>query len=176
VWLRAIGAPDTAPPVVVLNDTGKKAADVPASDRVNRGEQVLAVDLLFTGDASPAKGETSDYTQMFAATGDRPLGLEAGQLVAIARWLVTAAGGKRVRLETSGIRNQLVAQVAAAIEPEIFSALVVTDGMKSLRHLLDAPVEYEAAPDLFCLDLYKQFDLDALTALAAPVRVTMKGF
>ena len=35
-----------------------------------------------------------------------------------------------------------------------------------LAKLLDAPVTYEAAPDLFCLDLYKEFDLDRLAALA----------
>ena len=176
VWLRAVNAPDSAPPAILLNDSGKKASDVLASNYVNRGEQVLAVDLLFTGDAVPAKGETSDYTQMLAATGDRPLGLEAAQLVAIANWLRTAAGSKHVRLETSGIRNQLIAQVAAAIEPDVFSELVETDGMKSLRHLLDTPVEYQAAPDLFCLDLYKQFDLDDLTALAPSVQVVRKGF
>jgi len=32
------------------------------------------------------------------------------------------------------------------------------------------------APELFCLDLYKQFDLDRLTALAAPAKVTVEKF
>jgi hypothetical protein len=166
VWLHAIAAPEKSPVSIVLNDNGKKASDVAASDRVNRGEQVLAVDLLFTGDAAGPKGETSDYAQMLAATGDRPLGMEAAQLIAIARWI-----GGHPRLEASGIRSQMAAQVAAALEPELFSQLVVTGGMKSLRHLYDAPIEYEAAPDLFRLDLYKQFDVDSLAALAAPVHV-----
>ncbi len=42
------------------------------------------------------------------------------------------------------------------------------DGMKSLGHVLDTPVEYLDAPDLFCLDLYAEFDLDGLASLAAP--------
>jgi hypothetical protein len=165
-WLHAISAPEKSPITIVLNDNGKKASEVAASDRVNRGEQVLAADLLFTGDAAGPKGETSDYAQMLAATGDRPLGIEAAQLIAIARWI-----GGHPRLEAAGIRNQMAAQVAAALEPELFSELVVTGGMKSLRHLYDAPIEYEAAPDLFCLDLYKQFDVDTLAALAAPAHV-----
>lgn len=173
VWLGAIGAPDSAPVTIVLNDQGKKAADREVSDRVNRGEQTLAVDLLFTGDAAPAKGETSDYAQMLAATGDRPLAMEAAQLIAIARWLKDAGAAKSVRIASAGIRNQLIAQVAAALEPEMFAEIVVRDGMKSLRHLLDAPVEYEAAPDLFCLDLYKQFDVDGLAGLAGPTSVRM---
>jgi hypothetical protein len=38
--------------------------------------------------------------------------------------------------------------------------------MRSLASLLDAPVSYESAPDLFCLDLYKEFDVNTLVALA----------
>jgi len=45
--------------------------------------------------------------------------------------------------------------------------------MESLRFLLDAPVPYRSAPDLFCLDLYKYFDIDRLTAVAAPVQITL---
>jgi hypothetical protein len=92
---------------------------------------------------------------MIATTGERPLGIEAAQLIALADWLHAA----QVRLETRGIRSQVIARVAAALKPGLFREIVTRDGMKSLRHLLDAPVEYQAAPDLFCLDLYKQFDL-----------------
>jgi hypothetical protein len=43
--------------------------------------------------------------------------------------------------------------------------------MQSLDYLLQKPVEYEAAPDLFCLDLLSETNLDRLKALSAPVRV-----
>jgi hypothetical protein len=76
-----------------------------------------------------------------------------------------------VRIETSGIRNQVVALVAAALEPSMFSEVVVREGMPTLRYLLDHPVTFQKAPDLFCLDLYKFTDLDRLAALAAPVVV-----
>ena len=45
--------------------------------------------------------------------------------------------------------------------------------MHSLSHLLDAPVAYRDAPDLFCLDLYKDFDLDRLEPLAEPTQVNL---
>jgi hypothetical protein len=65
----------------------------------------------------------------------------------------------------------VAALVAAALEPEAFSALAVHDGIPSLQHVLDAPVMHTDAPELFCLDLYRRFDLDSLEALAAiPVR------
>jgi hypothetical protein len=46
----------------------------------------------------------------------------------------------------------------------------VRDGVASLRHLLDAPIEYRTAPELFCLDLYREFDLDQLAALGTGTR------
>ena len=42
VWLKAIESPANAPATLVLNDKGRKAAGEAVSDRVNRGEQVLA--------------------------------------------------------------------------------------------------------------------------------------
>ena len=65
--------------------------------------------------------------------------------------------------------------VAAALEPEAFSDLDINNGMKSLTYLLDKPVPLRAAPELFCLDLYKDFDIDSLSALASPVKITQTG-
>jgi hypothetical protein len=70
----------------------------------------------------------------------------------------------------------VAALVASALEPNLFSSVVVHEGMPSLGYLLEAPVNYWEAPELFCLDLYKQFDLDRLTALAAPTAVTVERY
>lgn len=170
VWARPIGVPDNAPATIVIHDQGKKAAAEEVSDRVNRGEHVLAVDLVFTGDAW-SKIRSAGYQQILHGIGDRPLGLEAAQLLTIARWICGETGNSKVRLESRGIRNQVAALVAPALEPERFSELVVREGMPSFAYLLEKPVEFHLAPELFCLDLYKHFDLDRLTALAAPARV-----
>ncbi len=176
VWLKAIESPDNAPGTVVLNDKGKKAAGVEVSDRVNRGEQVLAVDLLFTGDAWKDTAPYS-YAQVLDATGDRTIGIEAAQLIGIVRWFqATGARAPKVRLETSGIRNQVVALIASALEPELFSEVVVHEGMPGLSYLLEAPITFQEAPDLFCLDLYKEFDLDRLTAMAGPTEITVERY
>jgi dienelactone hydrolase len=166
VLVKAISAPDRAPVTIVLNDQGRKAAADVVSDRVNRGEQVLALDLLFRGDVSPEKPGAPEYTQLLAAFGDRPLGMQAAQVTAIARWLSGRAGAGRVRIESTGPRSQITALTAAALDPALFPDVQIRDGMTSLGRLLDAPVTYEAAPDLFCLDLYKEFDVDRLAGLA----------
>jgi hypothetical protein len=173
VWLKAIETPDPTPATIVLNDKGKKASGVEVADRVNRGEQVLALDLLFTGDAYKDP-EPAEYIQIFHGLGERPLGLQAAQLIEIARWLQRTNGGQKVRLEVMGIRNQVTALVASALEPNLFSILVIHEGMPSLGYLLEAPVRFEEAPELFCLDLYKEFDLDRMTAVAAPTPVTLE--
>jgi dienelactone hydrolase len=169
VWLKAIASPDNAPVTLILHDQGKKAAGVEVSDRVNRGEQVLATDLLFTGDAW-AKLDSADYQQILHGIGDRPIGMEAAQLIEAAHWIKERTGVSQLRLESTGIRNQVVALIAAALQPELFSEVVVREGMGSLAYLLEKPVEFSQAADLFCLDLYKEFDLDRLESVALPTR------
>jgi dienelactone hydrolase len=175
VWLRGIVTPAKTPVTIVLNDKGKKGAGVEVSDRVNQDEQVLALDLMFMGDAWKDT-EPYIYAQILGAVGDRPLGMEAAQLTEIAHWMRSLTGVPKVRVECAGIRSQVVTLVAAALEPDLFSQVVVHEGMPSLGFLLQAPVTFEEAPELFCLDLYKDFDLDCLAAMAAPTQVTVEKY
>lgn len=171
IWLRSIlQSSDSAPVTIVLHDNGRSAGADLVQQRFNRGEQVLALDLMFSGSAWKGK-DTFELAQMLGGLGERPLGLQAAQLISIARWAVQKSGTAKARLEVSGIRNQAAALVAAALEPNLFSEITVRDGMRSFSYLLDKPVPYGQAPELFCLDLYKEFDIDRLEALAAPATV-----
>ena len=176
VWLKAIAAPANAPATLVLNDKGRKAAGEAVSDRVNRGEQVLALDVVFNGETVPQSPDPTDYELILASMGDRPLGLEVGQLIGAAKWLAQISGQVHLRLEAAEMRSQVVALVAAALEPKLFSEVAITGGMHSLGFLLDAEVPFRSAPELFCLDLYKDFDLDHFRAMAAPTKVREEGF
>jgi dienelactone hydrolase len=176
VWLRSIlQSSDMAPVTIVLDDNGREAAAEVVSDRVNRGEQVLALDLMFTG-TSWKDTRPYEFAQILHGLGDRPLGMEAAQLSRITRWAKERAGVSSVRLETGGIRTQVAALVAAALDPALFSVMVVRNGMHSLSYVLELPVRFEQAPELFCLDLYKDFDIDRLEALAAPAKVSVTKY
>jgi hypothetical protein len=153
----------------VLNDDGKEAATGVVADRLARGEQVLALDVIFSGKSW--KDQAFEFAQMLDVVGDRTIGLEAAQLIGVARWAEKRSGAAKVRIETVGIRTQVIALVAAALEPELFAEIVTRQGMHSLSYVFDLPVEFEQAPELFCLDLYKEFDVDSLEALAAPAQV-----
>jgi dienelactone hydrolase len=170
IWLKPIGAPDNAPATIILDDKGKAASAEGIATRLNRGEQVLAVDLAFTGEAW--KGDTvPDLQQLVNAIGQRPIGIETSELIEISRFLKNRAHEAKIRVESNGIRTQVVALLASALEPAMFSEVISRGGMQSLDYLLQKPVEYEAAPDLFCLDLLSETNLDRLKALSAPVRV-----
>ena len=176
VWLRSIQqSSDSAPVTLVLSDKGKETASEVVSDRVNRGESVLALDLLFVG--TSWKGvDPYEFAQIVDGVGERPLGIQAAELIRIGRWAREGAGVAKLRLEATGIRSQAAALVAASIEPGLFSEIVVRDGMRSFSYVLDAPVAFDQAPELFCLDLYKDFDIDRLVAMAAPVKVSVASY
>lgn len=171
VWLRTNGCPDSAPVTIILNDQGKQETATDVSMRINQGEQVLAVDLPFIGDAW--KGIHADqYEQIICGLGERPLGMVAAQLAELARWSSSRTDAARVRVECHGLRTQTIALVAAALEPGLFSEIVVREGIPSLTYVLEKPVSFSEAPELFCLDLLKYFDLDRLGVMAdIPVRI-----
>ena len=204
IWLRSIASPADAPATIILHDRGYAAAASQVADLLNQGGQVLALDLIFTGNAAPegplrpegsrandpalnqlleesknksmaswmvSRPPSALYGQLLAPLGERPLGIRAAQLVAAARWLEETAGARRIRLESSGIRSQVVALIAAALKPGLFSRVRIHQGMDSLSHLYAVPVTYQQAPGLFCRDLYKEFDLDQLKVMTQPTEI-----
>jgi len=81
----------------------------------------------------------------------------------------------RCRSSPNGFRAQAVALVAAAMAPELYSSVEVRHGIGSFGELFAHPPEYQGAPELMCLDLYGEFDVNLLSLMAAPVRVNLSG-
>jgi dienelactone hydrolase len=176
IWFRQDASPASEPVTIVLNDEGYQAAGQQVFDSLSSGHDVLALDLLFTGATRPDVPDSSDWEVLVDSSGDRSLGLETAQLLSVAQWLRAERGAREVHVQTKGIRSQVIAQVAAALDPKAFTTLTTQNGMPSLAYLLDKPVPLRAAPDLFCLDLYKDFDIDSLSVLASPLTITQSSF
>ncbi|MCX6924245.1 MAG: hypothetical protein NT154_13690, partial [Verrucomicrobia bacterium] len=174
VLMRLRGCPDNAPVTLVLNDQGKKESGAAVAARVSKGDQVLALDLAFFGNAW-RDVPVPEYAQIIYGLGERPLGIMVGQLLEITRWMRNRAGGAQVRMESTGLRHQVAVLAAAALEPSLFSAITIRDGKKSLACLLETPVQFSQAPELFCLDFYKYFNLDRLQALIEGIRVESRN-
>jgi hypothetical protein len=173
IWVASRATDDDAPRTIILNDKGYRDSAQDVVERVNRGEQVLAFEPIFFGSTSPDEIEPAYWEMLVASRGDRAIGLEVGQLIATAKFFRMPAAPCKIRLVTDGIRSQVVALAAAALEPDLFSEIESRNAMSSLSYLLNAPVPYRTAPDLFCLDLYKFFDIDRFTILAFPVKATI---
>ncbi len=131
ISLQESNSPPNSPAVVVLNDEGFEGAAKTVSEHVDRGERVLALNLLFSGSEAPGFPDTVDWAMLADASGARPLGLEVAQLIAVARWYRTGDSTTRMEVETNGIRSQVVAAAAAALEPELFSTITSQNAMIS---------------------------------------------
>ena len=108
--------------------------------------------------------------------GALPLGLESAQLIAITEWARQRWHPSQVTLESGGYRMQLVSLVAGALQPRLFGSITIHHGVRSLTDLLVESVKSNQVPDVFCLDLYKDFDLNMLKAMAEPARVTESDY
>ena len=183
VLLKASDVNDTAPATLILDDRGRGMTSTEVAERVEHGEQVLAANLLFTDEKTIAKNAHATgtfespiaslavYDMVFDTVGDRALGIETAEVIELTKWLRAHSGHQTIRIETRGIRTQTVALLAVALEPELFSEVVTRQGMPSFGYLINHSVRYEDAADLFCLDLYKEFDIDELEAMACDVKV-----
>ncbi len=121
--------PDT---VILIADSGRASLAERAGQLAAKGHRVLAVDPLFIG-ASQVKAQDPDYTYplLMSAAGERALGIQAAQLVAIARWANKSKVNGPVTLAASGPRASLAALVATAIEPDAIDRVELTDSLAS---------------------------------------------
>jgi hypothetical protein len=128
---------------------------------------LLASDILGVGELR----HDAKRHMLLGAAGERPLGIQAAQLIAIGAWARKNLSGVKISLYAGGILCSVAALVAAAIKPALFKDLV-TDGLPdTLTRLLEWPVEFDDAPTLFCFGLQERFDIDGLVECARPVRV-----
>jgi hypothetical protein len=105
-WFKAIASPENAPATIVIADGGRKTSSQEVSARVNRGEQVLALDLLFIGEmvGGPRPG-VSGFTHLLSTLGERALGIQAAQL--LADWAVDAEAFRPPDHPGRGIRTDI---------------------------------------------------------------------
>jgi hypothetical protein len=160
---------------VVVADAGRAAVTEDIEKLLADGQRVLAVDLLFFGESKYASRDWL-WGLMLDTVGDRPLGVQASQLVAIARHAhETDQVGRTVTLHSIGPRSSLIALVAAALEPQAVGEVSQRDAMTSLKqHVIEQNRGVSEAAELFCFGLLEHFDIPQLQTLVAPRRVAAK--
>ncbi len=169
-------SPGDAPrAAIVVADSGRATMADECRRLRAAGYRVVAVDPFLWGE-SKIKAQDPDYTYplMVAAMGQRPLGIQAGQLAAIARWLKARGPAEEVTIAAHGPRSCIAALVAAAVEPSAIGRMELHGGPSTLRMLIEDDQTVESAPELFAYGLLRTFDVRELIALAAPREVVLR--
>jgi dienelactone hydrolase len=193
ILFRSVTAPEAAPTTIVMADAGMPSTMVDVADDVDRGQRVLVLNpLFFTNgklDAEDRSGVTV-FAQLLTALGERPLGMESAQVNAVVQWLgedldhgsptsnnfhLPEKSTPAVHIVTTGPRAQLIAMVAAAIHPEYFSALESRESISTFATAYEHPENFVQDPEMMCFGLYRDFDINTLAAIAAPVKVNLSA-
>ena len=160
---------------VLVADAGRAAVADEIDKLLAAGERVLAVDPLFYGDLRIHEREWL-WDLMLDTVGQRPIGLQASQLAAIARWAHdTDRSGGTITLRSGGPRSSLATLIAAVLEPQAIGRVVQRDAINSLKQfVIEGNRGVSDFPELFCFGLLEQFDVPQLRELIAPRQVEAK--
>jgi hypothetical protein len=156
---------DAKDTVIVLHDGGRAAAQAEIAKQLDAGRRVLAVDPYSWGDCALPSRESFLFSLLIGAVGERPLGVQASQIAAVARWSKERHKGQ-VRIVAAGNEvSGLVALVTSAVEPDAVQGYSAAKSYKSLKDVLEQNLYYQQRPEVFCFGLLEQFDVPQIEAL-----------
>ncbi len=150
---------------ILLGDEGKAALSGQAKALLDGGVRVVAVDPFYFGESALGNRDYL-FGILVSSLGERPLGIQAGQVAAAARWL-RQRDGAPVELEAHGPRTSLIALVAAAIEPDAIAGVRTHGAWASLRAVFDQNLSAQDMPEMFPFGLLAEFDIPEIAALGA---------
>ena len=159
---------------ILVADGGRKGAGKEAEQLLAAGKRVLAVDPFYFGESKIAQRDFL-FALLVATVGNRPLGLQASQVAAIARWSQAEHKTGPVTVVTSGPRSSTFALVAAALEEKAIGGLELQGALTSLKDIIGNNWSVDRYPELFCFGLLESFDVPQLKALVAPRPVRAAG-
>ncbi len=154
---------------LVVADGGRGSASAMVEMLLADGHRVVVIDPFYLGENNL---KNRDYLWgLFVSTvAERPLGVQASQIAAVARWLKQERSGD-VGIMSIGPRTSLMALTAAALEPEAIARLEIHQPLSSLKEIIQTNKVVNDAPEYFCFGLLEQFDLPHLTAMVSPREV-----
>jgi len=152
---------------LLVGDGGRKVMAADVDKLLAEGKRVVIVDPFYFGESRIAQKDFL-FALLVAAVGDRPLGLQASQLTAAARWLANDRKLGPVKVVSVGPRSSVFATVAAALEEKAIGSLELRQPLNSLQELIEKNVGVNQQPELFCFGLLEQFDVPQLRALVTP--------
>jgi hypothetical protein len=165
---------------ILVNDAGRRADPVNVERLLKAGQRVLAIDLFYFGEAQLkgedlAKQSPRDFllALLLACVGDRPLGVQASELAAVARWSLSEHKNGPITVVAVGPRMSLISLIAAGLEEKAVGRLELYGALGSLKEILEQNRSVDQMPEMFCFGLLEAFDVKQLSALVAPRPVAL---
>lgn len=152
---------------LLVADAGRKESAKVVKDLLGESQRVLVVDPFYVGEAQIAE-RAYLFALLLATVGDRPLGLQASEIAAVARWADHDRKLGPVSLLAVGSRTSIMALVAAGLEENSVASVELRESYGSLKELIETKASYSKSPELFCFGLLSEFDVVQLAALVAP--------
>jgi hypothetical protein len=159
---------------IVIADAGREAAKDKVKDLLDAGRRVVVADLWYFGEAKPNPKDWL-WGLMLATVGERPLGLQAAELNAVAIWAnETTTKGPPATVYALGPRSSTIALIAAALSTKEIGALELTEPLGSFKEIIEANRSVASTPELFCFGLLEELDIKQIAALIAPRPVRIR--
>ncbi|MBL8234715.1 MAG: acetylxylan esterase [Bryobacterales bacterium] len=152
--------------VIVLADDGRAKAAKEVASLVAQGKRVLAVDPMGFGESKMGRRDFL-FQMQIASFGERPLGAQAGEVIAIAEW-ARQRFGRAPALEAFGRRTSLIGLIAAAAHEKAIAGVALHGSLKSLKQIIEENSMVDKAPEMFCFGLLEAFDIPQLAQLVSP--------
>jgi dienelactone hydrolase len=160
-----IEGPETNRTVLWLSDQPWSKHHQQIGDLLEKGCRVICFDAVLFGHAKPP-GSLYQNAQVMSTVGARPLGIQAAQIQAAARFFSTRYQLANLDIKASGIRVALASLCAKALGEPLIGKLDTTGLPSSLKSLLLPTAQFDGVPELYCFGLLEWFDLPELRALA----------
>ena len=153
---------------VLVADAGRKTLAAEATALLRAGQRVVAVDPFFFGE-NKIRSRDFLHVILMHAVGERALGVQAGQLAAIADWARREFGGD-ITLRSVGPRLSVAARIAA-VQTQSIGALEMDVPMVTLKSVIRDNRGANHLPEMMCYGLLEFFDLPQIEKLVAPRKV-----
>ena len=132
---------------LLICDGGRRSAAADVDRLLKDGARVLAIDPFDLGEAKPIYpggdvrepkyASDTEWELQLATVGERPLGVQASQVAAVARWAKTREKAGPVVVVSSGPRSSLIALVAAALEETAIDSVELHGSLGSLKERIE---------------------------------------
>jgi hypothetical protein len=148
--------------VLLIADAGRKTQAASVKALLAKGPRVIAFDPFFFGE-SKIKSRDFLHVILMHAVGERSLGVQSGQITALANWAKNEFGGE-VNLKSIGPRLSVAARLAA-VQTDAIATVELEQPMKSLKEVITGNKGANHLPEMMCHGLLEQFDLKQIEAL-----------